>query len=148
MIKEEDKTLFMLIADVHRQFGHKIREIEKKNGYSTCASCILIELHKNGSLTQVELVEKIYMRPSSVSVALQKLETDGLITRTSKDDDLRYTLVNLTQLGKQYCEKMKLRIKNLDEKMTEKINDDDLVKLKNTLIKLSAELKEEFNEDF
>ena len=54
----------MLIGDVHRQFGHKIREIEKKNGLGPCAGCVLHELSRTNELTQVELADKIHMRPS------------------------------------------------------------------------------------
>ena len=46
-MKEQDKTLMMLIGDVHRQFGHKIRELEKKNGLGPCSGSILMELSKN-----------------------------------------------------------------------------------------------------
>ena len=33
MIQDDKKTLIMLVSDVHRQFGHKIRELEKHNEY-------------------------------------------------------------------------------------------------------------------
>lgn len=147
MVKEEDKTLFMLINDVNRQFGHKIRDIEKNQGHGTCASCILMELDKNGSLTQVELVDRIYMRPSSVSVALQKLEAEGLITRETKDDDLRYTFVTLTNAGKTHCDLVKKSIQKLDENMTQKLDQDEVETIKKILLKMSASFKEESNEN-
>lgn len=147
MIKEEDKTLFMLIADVHRQFGHKIRELEKKNGLGTCATCILIELDRNTSLTQVELVEKIHMRPSSISVALQKMELDGLINRTTKDDDQRYTLVTITEKGKKYCEEMRSKIHELDNSLTKKLTEEEVLFTKEVLRKLSLSFKEDIDEN-
>ncbi len=147
MIKEEDKTLFMLIGDVHRQFGHKVRELEKKGGIGTCATCILIELDINNSLTQVELVNKIHMRPSSISVAIQKIEQEGLIKRTTKNDDQRYTIVSITEKGKQYCEEMRKKICELDNALTEKLTEAEVLFAKQILIKLSLLFKEEKNEN-
>ena len=147
MIKEEDKTLLMLVGDVHRQFGHKIRELEKKNGLGTCGTCILIELDRNNSLTQIELVEKIHMRASSISVALQKMESEQLINRTAKDDDQRYTLVTLTERGKKYCEEMRKTIFDLDNSITKKLTEEEVILAKKILRKLSLSFEEDINEN-
>lgn len=146
-MKQEDKTLMMLVGDVHRQFGHRIRELEKRNGLGMCSNCILFELDRNGSLTQVELVEKIHMRPSSVSVALQKMEADELIKRTVKDDDQRYTIVSLTDKGKTFCKEMRKRIRDLDESVTKEINQEELEIAKKVLKELSLAFMEEYNEN-
>lgn len=146
-MKKENKTLFMLVADVHRQFGHKIRELEKKNGFGMCANCILVELIKSGDLTQVELVEKIHMRPSTVSVALQKMETEGLIKRSSKDEDLRCTVVKITNKGLVFCEEMKKQIRKLDDSITKQINPEQLEIAKKVLIEVSDSFGEDNNEN-
>ena len=146
-MKDQDKTLMMLIGDVHRQFGHKIRELEKKNGLGPCSGSILLELSKNDSLTQVELVDKIHMRPSSISVALQKMEQDGLIERKVKAEDQRCSIVYITDKGKAINEKMKFEIYSMDNFFTKQLNDNDLQKAKNIILRLSNILREEENEN-
>lgn len=142
-MKEEEKTLFMLIGDVHRQFGHKIRELETKSGLGSSANCILFELEHHRPLTQVEIVNKIHMRPSSISVALQKMESDGLIKKTAKDNDQRYSVVSLTEKGKEISAEMKNKVRLLDEAITQKIDENDVEVVKKILRKISDTLKEE-----
>ena len=141
-IKEEDKTLLMLIGDVHRQFGHRIREEEKNNGLNSCVGCILFELSKNSNLTQIELVNKIHMRPSSISVALQKMENDGLIERYYKDDDKRYSKVNITSKGLELCVQMKNNIHELDNSLTKEIKQEELEITKKVLREISKKIME------
>ncbi len=147
MIQDDKKTLMMLIADVHRQFGHRIREMEKNSGSNNCGNCILLELERNGNLTQVELVDKIHMRPSSVSVALQKLELDGLIEKKTKDDDQRYFIVCITQKGKQICDEIKKRIFDLDNSITSQLDEEELEQAKKVLRKINKIFKEEQGEN-
>lgn len=146
-MKQQDKTLMMLIGDVHRQFGHQIRELEKKCGLGPCSGSILMELSKNDSLTQVELVERIHMRPSSISVALQKMEQDGLIERKVKDDDQRCSIVCITDKGINIHNEMKKTIFTMDNNYTKQLNQDDLEKVKKVLIELSDILKKGDNNE-
>lgn len=141
-VNEEDKTLMMIIGDVHRQFGHRIREEEKSNGLNSCIGYILFELSKHSNLTQVELVNKIHMRPSSISVALQKMESDGLIERYYKDDDKRYSMVNITQNGKKLFNKMEENISKLDASLTTDINEQELEITKKVLNQISKKIME------
>ena len=147
MITDVTKTLMMLIGDVHRQFGHRIRELEKHNGLGNCSNYILMELSRYGELTQVELVDKIHMRPSSISVALQKMEVDNLIERKTKNDDQRYSIVCITDKGKKVCEEMRKKIFELDNSITKQLNVEELELAKKILIKINEIFKEENSEN-
>lgn len=146
-MRKKDKTLMMLIGDVHRQFGHKIREIEKKNGLGPCAGCVLHELSRTNELTQVELADKIHMRPSSISVALQKMEQDGLIEKRIKDDDQRCTIVYITEKGIKLNEEMRKNVFSMDEFYTKQLDQEELKIARNLIKKLSVLLEEEENEN-
>ena len=128
-IKEEDKTLIMLMGEVTRQFGHNIREFEKRNGLGPAINSILLNLKCSGELTQVELVNKIHMRPSSVSVALQKMEKDGLIEKHMKE-------------GENICDTIKNNIKELDCSLTKDIDKQDLEIAKNVIRKINEKFME------
>ena len=100
-----DKTLMMLVGDTHRLFGHSIHDMIAKKGISNTVHSVLFHLQFADSLTQVELVEKTHVRPSTISVALQKMEADGLITRTPSEDDQRYVKVKITEAGLECAKK-------------------------------------------
>ena len=147
MIQDDKKTLIMLVGDIHRQFGHKIRELEKNNGLGMSVNYILMELMKHGNLTQVELVEKIHMRPSSISVAIQKMEYEDLIERKTKDDDQRYSVICITEKGKKVCDEMRKKIYELDNSYTSQLDEEELELAKKVLVKLSLLFEEEKNEN-
>lgn len=141
-IKEEDKTLIMLMGEVTRQFGHNIREFEKRNGLGPAINSILLNLKCSGELTQVEIVNKIHMRPSSVSVALQKMEKDGLIEKHMKDDDQRCSVISITKKGENICDTIKNNIKELDCSLTKDIDKQDLEIAKNVIRKINEKFME------
>jgi DNA-binding MarR family transcriptional regulator len=87
------------------------------------------------------------MRPSSISVALQKMELDGLIERKVKDDDQRYSVVCITSKGKKACEEMKKKIFELDNSFTSQLDNEELEIAKKVLIKLNNIFKGDSNEN-
>lgn len=139
----EDRTLMMTIGDAHRLFGHSIHNLIARKGISNTVHSILFHLQFNDSLTQVELVEKAHVRPSTISVALQKMEADGLITRTPSKDDQRYVDVKITEAGRELCKEMKTHIYALDLSLTEGIDKEELETTKKVLRLIIEKLLEE-----
>ena len=124
-LNDEDKTLIMMINDVHRLFTHRICDIAGLIGIPPAVNSILFHLTKNESLTQVDLVNKAHLRPSSVSVTLQKMEHDGLIVRESSLEDQRYITVKITDKGREVEKKIHSSIRKFDESITSDLSDDE-----------------------
>ncbi len=142
-IKEENKTIMMLIRDAHHLFGHKIREGLSKQGISNTTQSVLIYLKWHDAATQVELVEMAHVRPSTISVTLQKMESDGLITRCPSETDQRCTIVKITEQGLKLCEENKKYVKSLDELFTKDIDKEELEITKKVLKKISEKMLED-----
>ena len=138
-----DKTLMMLVGDTHRLFGHSIHDMIAKKGISNTVHSVLFHLQFAESLTQVELVEKTHVRPSTISVALQKMEADGLITRTPSEDDQRYVKVKITEAGLAMCKEMKTYVHALDLSLTEGIDEEELKVTNKVLRQIIEKLLEE-----
>ena len=138
-----DKTLMMLVGDTHRLFGHSIHDMIAKKGISNTVHSVLFHLQFAESLTQVELVEKTHVRPSTISVALQKMEADGLITRTPSEDDQRYVKVKITEAGLAMCKELKTYVHALDLSLTEGIDEEELKVTKKVLRQIIEKLLEE-----
>ena len=140
---KEDKTLFMLVRDVHHLFGHKIHESFKTKGLSNTAHAILIHLDHHEYLTQVELVDKAHVRPSTISVTLQKMETEGLIIRVACMEDQRCIHVKITELGKSMLEDGKKHVHELELEFTKNIDPEELEITKKILHKLIEKMLED-----
>ncbi|MGN1347192.1 MAG: MarR family winged helix-turn-helix transcriptional regulator [Eubacteriales bacterium] len=145
--QEDDEDLFkktpmMLISDIHRLMGEKLREngdenpISQKSGRS-----LLMELSKKDGRTQLDLVRATHLKAPTISVALQKLEREGFVSRRPDEYDLRATRVFLTEKGrdldlrvrKRIYEEERAAMKNLTESENETLMR-LLTKIKNNLI--------------
>lgn len=142
-ILNKDKTLLMAVGDVHRLFFRSINNMIETKGYSNTHNAVLFHLSKNESLTQVELVNKTHLRASTISVALQKMENEGLIKRVSNDNDKRCLKVSITDEGLRVHNKMHEYIRELDLSYTSGIDENELKITKKVLQELALKMIEE-----
>lgn len=140
---DENKTLMMTVGDVHRLFGHNIYDMITRKGVSNTVSAILFHLSYHNELTQVELVELTHLRASTISVAIQKMESDGLIVRNTKEDDLRCMKVSITDEGRKLREQIKEYIHSLDLSLTEGISNEEIEITKKVLRQIIGKMMEE-----
>ena len=90
----------------------------------------------------LELVERAHVKAPTVSVALQKMEEDGLITRVTSLDDQRYVKVQITEKGRNLCKEMKDFIYALDLSLTEDISEEELLVTRGVLTKIIDKMLE------
>ena len=106
------KSPMMLISEISRLMGDKIREkcddnpIQQKSG-----RLLLMELAKRDGRTQLDLVHATHLKAPTISVALQKMEKDGYVTRKPDEYDLRATRVFLTEKGREIDDRIRKRIR-------------------------------------
>ena len=82
-----------------------------KEGYRK----ILMVLGKEDGISQLSIAKQIRLKPSTVSIALKKMEREGYITRVNDLKDMRMSRVYLTETG--------LEIANLAYDVTEKLGE-------------------------
>lgn len=97
----KDPTPCMLCRDVGKLLGHRMREQTEKAGMHGSYRPFLHILFEQEGLTQLELARITHLTAPTVSVTLQKMEQDGLITRTPDPDDMRQIRVGITEKGRK-----------------------------------------------
>ena len=76
------------------------RELEEKRGLSLTAFDVLVHLgHRGNPWRMHELAESLVLSRSGATRLVEKLERDGLVTRTIDEDDRRGIHVSLTPHG-------------------------------------------------
>lgn len=75
---------------------------------------ILRVLSQKGGICQLDLARATHLKPPTISVALSKMESEGLVTRTIDGTDGRATRVYLTDKGIAINEKLRARIRDID----------------------------------
>ena len=98
---------------------------------------ILMALNQLGTTRQKELIKFLDIRPQSLGELLQKLESNGYVTRYRSPTDKRSLIVEITDKGRMFCsqrpdydeifvgmtEKERSALKLSLEKISERLNE-------------------------
>lgn len=129
-------TLSMLINDLSKLFDNRMRREAENIGVSSGYRRLLFHLARNDVLTQLDLVRRTHLSPPTVSVALQKMEFEGLVTRRANSEDLRETLVSLTERGHELDHAIRKKLEETDEIMERGLSDEEKALLKRLLLQI------------
>ena len=143
MEKCKEKTPLMKISEVSRVSHKLMRSDSEKLGYNQTYRLIIFYLtHKNDGATQAEIVEYSKLSKPTISLTLQKMESEGLIYRKQDDVDLRNVRVFLTEEGRK-TEKVFLQIgEDVENKVFSVLNEEEKEELNRILDKLLINIKE------
>ena len=142
------KTPMMMINEISRLMGHKIREKGDENPISQRSGrLIMMELAKREGRTQLELVNATHLKAPTISVALQKLESDGYVLRQPDEYDLRATRVFLTEKGRELDNKIRKRIRTDESLATENLTCEETETLIRILEKIKQNIISKENEE-
>ena len=94
---EQEKPLCVLFMDIHKMMHDRMRRQSEALGLQFGYHRIIFELAHKGLKTQNEIAAATNRSSPTVSVALQNMEKDGIVTRHQSADDQRQILVELTE---------------------------------------------------
>lgn len=133
-----------LLNEIHRLMGDRLRESGEENPITQKSGrLLLMELSRKDGRTQLDLVRATHLKAPTISVALQKLEKEGYVSRRPDEYDLRATRVFLTEKGRA-----------LDNKIQKRFQEETKVALKDlsasecdTLMRLMSKIKNNLVDD-
>ncbi len=103
---------------------------------------VLLALYEKGEMAQKDLAEKIFIKPSTMTVTLKRLEKENLVTRRCDDQDHRVMRVTLTMEGKDKCELIKRVLRDAEEDLFNGFSDEALQDLEKSFIQMIDNIKE------
>lgn len=112
----------------------KMRSLELTPGKAG----IIFTLHHYGPLSQREVAERVHIKPSSMTVALRKLEERSLIRRTEDKKDKRVIIVSITESGEQLINRIKAVMQELDEMLIADMSAEEAVLFRRLLLQAYA----------
>ena len=142
-------TPIMVLNEISRIMGARIRSKDIEGvTLQKSARLILRELAHKDDKTQLELVKATHLKAPTVSVVLQKLEKEGIVSRKADEYDLRATRVFLTERGHAIDDELRKAIQEEDRIAMEVLSEDEKETLMKTLCKIRDHLVQEaFEED-
>ncbi|MBQ8748160.1 MAG: winged helix-turn-helix transcriptional regulator [Clostridia bacterium] len=97
---------------------------------------IMMELARRDNVTQLDLVRATHLKPPTISVTLQKMEQDGIVSRRPDAYDLRATRVSLTEKGREMDTQIFERFREEERRMESALTPEEAETLEEILLKL------------
>ena len=143
MMKNNYKDSIKTMIDTNRLHKKIFEDAISKKGLHRTQHFILMRLLDEEKLpSQKELAIHLNITPAAITMALDKLEADGFITRKSANDT-RYNEITITDAGIEIVKESKHSFEKIDEAMFDGIRPDEkeifdkcIKKMKNNLEKL------------
>ena len=138
--RRSPERVSMLIHDISRITMDRIR----LNCPELQRSCrlIMMELAYKDNITQLDLVRATHLKAPTVSVSLQKMEREGLVSRCQDQEDLRATRVFLTEKGRALDRQIVSKIIEQDDEVEKCLTEDEKKILMDLLRKIRSNLLE------
>lgn len=137
----------MLINELSKLFNDQMRQKTEALGMADGWRRVLFHLAHNDQLTQLELAKRTHLSTPAVSVTLQKMESEGLVSRTPDPSDQRAILVKLTEKGKKADRKVISAIRQTEQEMLGKITPEEFDKIRPILEQMYRNLTEKETEE-
>lgn len=134
-------TPMMVLNDVARLACGLVEDGAPTQFMQNSSRLILRVLAQRGGICQLDLARATHLKPPTISVALSKMEAEGLVTRTVDGTDGRATRVYLTDKGISINEQLYERIRDVDSAAIEGLTVEECEALLATLEKMRTNLQ-------
>lgn len=138
--KPEEMPTMMLLGDVSKLFHDKLRNFSEQIGILDGYRHILFALARADGKTQYEISVITHLKAPTISVALQKMEAEGLVMRFTDESDQRQSRVYITERGREIHEKMQNNLVLSEQNALNGISDEDEKALRNILLHMRSNL--------
>lgn len=134
--KIEEMPFFMLLGHLFHLTKYRAVSRFGKFDLKPNQAGILFVLDCEGGLSQRELAERIGVKPPSMTVAIQKLERLGYVSRTCDKEDQRIIRIALTEKGKNCVKEVKTIAFQTEEELLQGFSQEEKILLRRFLIQM------------
>lgn len=142
ILEGDDLTPSMYVNDASKLFNTTVARATERIGLSQGYRQILFHLAHNDGITQLQLVKLTHLTAPTISVALVKMEKDGLVRRETDERDMRQVRVHLTEKGRDQDDFVRSKCRETEEIMLKGISDKERKELCRIMKKVVINLME------
>ncbi|SHF43888.1 MarR family winged helix-turn-helix transcriptional regulator [Desulforamulus putei] len=126
-------SLYMAFKKMQIQFGN----LAEQMGLDPAPLSALLKLWRQDGLTVTELGDKLFLKASTITSLVDRMERDGLVRRERNQEDRRVVRIFLTEKAKN----LKEQFPGFEEYIQDKIKGHFTEEELETLIKLLSKLE-------
>ncbi len=111
---EEESSLNRVLFQATRLYFARCFHVFERLDVHPGQMPVLFEVHRSGGLYQRELCRNLCLRPSTMTVTLQRMEKAGLIERRQDSRDQRLYRIFLTPKGEKTVEELRRALHEIE----------------------------------
>lgn len=115
-----------LIQQIVRTYYELLPPFERYIGVSRARWGILSQLRKQEQVSQAVLQQRLQVDGAAITRQVKQLEAAGLVQRCVAPHDNRFTLVALTEQGRQLAESLVTKREQFEQRVTDGISPQDI----------------------
>ena len=137
----ETKTTYALISDAGKLLDDRVAKATEQYKLQSGARRVLSFLAVRDGVSQLDLIRVTHLKAPTISLIVQKMEHDGLVSRKTDDLDMRLTRVYLTELGKTVNRAIHTAVSDLEACAMADFTDAEKEQLHDLLVRLYRNLE-------
>jgi DNA-binding MarR family transcriptional regulator len=133
-----EDSLGYLINRTARAFANRLATELRPFGIGIGQWAVLLHLWGTDGMTQAQLARRVAIEQPTMVRTIDRMERDGLVTRTADPSDRRATRIMLTERGRRLRDELVPLAANVNAAATEGWTDNEVATLRRLLVKLLA----------
>ena len=130
------------MSDSARLLDDRVASMTASHKLQSGARRVLACLAVRDGVTQLDLIRATHLKAPTISLIVQKMEHDGLISRRTDDLDMRLTRVHLTEKGKAVNDDIRRAVAEVEDAVMTDLSDAEKEMLQTLLVRISRKIDE------
>ena len=130
------------MSDSARLLDDRVASMTASHKLQSGARRVLACLAVRDGVTQLDLIRATHLKAPTISLIVQKMEHDGLISRRTDDLDMRLTRVHLTEKGKAVNDDIRRAVAEVEDAVMTDLSDAEKELLQTLLVRISRKIDE------
>ena len=130
------------MSDSARLLDDRVASMTASHKLQSGARRVLACLAVRDGVTQLDLIRATHLKAPTISLIVQKMEHDGLISRRTDDLDMRLTRVHLTEKGKAVNDDIRRAVAEVEDAVMTDLSDTEKEMLQTLLVRISRKIDE------
>lgn len=130
------------MSDSARLLDDRVASMTASHKLQSGARRVLACLAVRDGVTQLDLIRATHLKAPTISLIVQKMEHDGLISRRTDDLDMRLTRVHLTEKGKAVNDDIRRAVTEVEDAVMTDLSDAEKELLQTLLVRISRKIEE------
>ena len=139
----DEKPLMLEIMHIHKEWQNYMKKIAQESGIPESYRMIIMFLSRNPGVSQKEVAAFCGTTYAAVSQTIKEMHLTGFIRKETSASDQRYSVLYLTEKGKECAMKTVEKLKIADAKITETLGYEKERKMAAEIKMLSEVIKKE-----